>query len=287
MLISNTVKIKWNSKIKKRYVDLGYVFTKMNDEFDVSVNDLTDGSNAIVSIQCDYCGKVIKKKWCNYIICREETVNKDCCAECKKYKIIDTTKKKYGVNTVFKLHNIKKKIENTNIERYGVKNPFSSDEIKQKIKDVCFKKYGVCSPLQNREILNKVSETCMRRYGVKYYIQTQRFTGDKSPVWKGGVSYSRNERFTSDYVKWRKEVYKRDLYTCQCCGAKSKKGLQVSLNAHHIMNWKDNPLLRYSVENGVTLCEKCHLEFHRIYGKRYNTKEQLQIFIDSYGKKIC
>lgn len=57
MLISKTVLIKWNAKTKKHYVSLGYEFTKMGDSFEVNVNDLTLGSNVLVDVKCDYCGK--------------------------------------------------------------------------------------------------------------------------------------------------------------------------------------------------------------------------------------
>ena len=33
MLISKTTKIKWNSKTTKRYIDLGYQFTKQLNQF--------------------------------------------------------------------------------------------------------------------------------------------------------------------------------------------------------------------------------------------------------------
>ena len=45
MLITKTVKVKWNPKTRKHYESLGYEYTKIGDEFEVKVDDLTKGSN--------------------------------------------------------------------------------------------------------------------------------------------------------------------------------------------------------------------------------------------------
>lgn len=56
------------------------------------------------------------------------------------------------------------------------------------------------------------------------------------------------------YVKWRKQVYQRDNFSCQWpgCGRKHK------LNAHHIKTWSEYPSLRFVVDNGITLCKDHH-----------------------------
>lgn len=72
---------------------------------------------------------------------------------------------------------------------------------------------------------------------------------------------------------FRKAVYKRDEYTCQLCGQ-----VGGSLNAHHLDGWNWAKDKRFDVDNGVTLCEGCHISFHSMYGKGYNTKEQFKEF---------
>jgi len=52
-LISKTVIVKWNSVNKKWLESKGHIFTKMKDDFEVSVVDLTNGSNTLVNVKCD------------------------------------------------------------------------------------------------------------------------------------------------------------------------------------------------------------------------------------------
>ena len=67
----------------------------------------------------------------------------------------------------------------------------------------------------------------------------------------------KNGRHCSEYQGWRKAVFERDDYTCQMCGARG-----CELNAHHIMPFAGHPSLRYEIDNGVTLCKRCHKEVH-------------------------
>lgn len=67
------------------------------------------------------------------------------------------------------------------------------------------------------------------------------------------------KREYSEYWNFRKKVYERDNYTCQCCG--DNKG--GNLNAHHIENYSDNEKKRTDINNGITLCDKCHKKFHK------------------------
>ena len=84
--------------------------------------------------------------------------------------------------------------------------------------------------------------------------------------WQGGKSITNDRRDSNKYKQWRNAVYKKDNYRCALCGSKEK------LNAHHIKSWKDYPELRYNIDNGTTLCEKCHILYHQQYG--YNNKKE-------------
>lgn len=81
-------------------------------------------------------------------------------------------------------------------------------------------------------------------------------------------------RILPGYKEWVRAVYERDKYTCQCCGDNTGH----NLNAHHLDGYNWCREKRTDVSNGVTLCEKCHTNFHKIYGFRNNTKEQYAEF---------
>jgi hypothetical protein len=55
-------------------------------------------------------------------------------------------------------------------------------------------------------------------------------------------------------VEWRNAVFERDNFTCQQCGHVSEGDIQ----AHHIYMWSIYPELRLDVDNGITLCTRCH-----------------------------
>lgn len=86
--------------------------------------------------------------------------------------------------------------------------------------------------------------------------------GENNPKWIKDRSKIKNKkyaiRFSYEMNQWRDEVYKRDNYTCQMCGNRSSEGNHLELNAHHIKRFSDYPGLRTDVDNGITLCERCH-----------------------------
>lgn len=79
-------------------------------------------------------------------------------------------------------------------------------------------------------------------------------TGEKAWAWKGGKTKETKCRRTSaHYKEWRMAVFTRDGFKCQICG---KHG--SDLEAHHIKEVCNYPDLIFEVDNGLTLCHKCH-----------------------------
>ena len=81
-------------------------------------------------------------------------------------------------------------------------------------------------------------------------------------------------RKSIEYRLWREAVFARDNWTCQKCGIKGGK-----LHSHHIQNFAQYPEIRFAIDNGITLCEGCHSNFHKRYGIKNNTKEQMNEFL--------
>ena len=86
--------------------------------------------------------------------------------------------------------------------------------------------------------------------------------GEKALRWKGGLEEENIRlRYSVESKSWRQKVYERDGFICKHCHIKGKR-----LNAHHIVPWASNPTLRFSLDNGITLCKDCHIMEHKRVG---------------------
>jgi hypothetical protein len=114
-------------------------------------------------------------------------------------------------------------------------------------------------------------ETRQKFIGKKQSIETRRKKsiiqkGENGSNWRGGVSAENDIlRQSMDFKIWRREVFKKDNYTCQHCGTKYIKKSPPNLHPHHIMAFAKYPELRFEVSNGITLCVDCH---SRVHGRR-------------------
>ena len=80
-----------------------------------------------------------------------------------------------------------------------------------------------------------------------------------------------NRRKFIEYSEFVKKVLERDKYTCQLSGQ-----VGGSLEVHHLNGYHWDKKHRVDEENGVTITKEIHKLFHKIYGKKNNTKEQFE-----------
>ena len=109
-------------------------------------------------------------------------------------------------------------------------------------------------------IEGKISEKeyleCVGIHSNGFYVEV--VDGNISIFHGKKVKSNKQGRHNARYEAWRKSVFERDNYTCQIC---SQRGGE--LNAHHIQTYAKFKKLRYVLDNGITLCKKCHRETHK------------------------
>jgi hypothetical protein len=212
----------------------------------------------IKSINCNYCGVVFYPK--NY--------------QKRKYcSTICSSKSNLGVVRDNSKAVLAKKIKSKN-------NPNKKCLCGNK-KDLKSKKCLICYRLELKEKLLKINcfncgKVIIKRYSNKKYCNKICFSnhlqlimkGANNPNWKNGCKLeNQKERDTKRHKDWIASVFERDNYTCVKC---LKTGGQ--LNAHHIFPWAKFKSKRFDLDNGLTLCVKCHKEVHKTKDSRYIEK---------------
>ncbi len=175
----------------------------------------------------------------------------------------------------------------------GIYNHNHLRKIKDKVCPQCGKKFHpkesktkFCSmecfhEFQIGKNVNKINPMLGKHHSVstKQILRDKRkgkYLGKDNWNWKGGLSSEHDKlRHNTENRLWRKSVLERDNWTCQKTGVKGGK-----LVAHHINNFTDFPELRFAIDNGITLSEKAHKEFHKIYGYKGVTYIELEKFLN-------
>lgn len=81
--------------------------------------------------------------------------------------------------------------------------------------------------------------------------------GEKNWQWikdRNLLKKSEKKHLDSRYKEWMLSVKNRDDWKCRIADDKCNGRLE----AHHILNWKNYPELRYEINNGITLCHFHH-----------------------------
>ncbi len=98
---------------------------------------------------------------------------------------------------------------------------------------------------------------------IKKILERGLLKGKNHPNWKGGITpIYLKIRNSEEYKSWRKKIFERDKYTCVLCGHRGR-----GLVADHKKPFALFPELRFSIENGRTLCDSCHKKTDTFAGR--------------------
>lgn len=242
MILDKKITIVFNSRYKKYYEDLGYIFINKRTEIDIF--DLQPNSLVKILVKCDLCELEKQMRYQDYQKITKEQTEPYFCSKCvKKMKTKFTLINKYGVDNISKSLEIKERKKETCLNNYLVDNPSKSDFIKQKKCETSLKNCGFKFPTQNREHLyerikngvkiNKIDELTYQGSYEKDFILKYK---DKIKI-ENGLSieyYFNNEKkiYHSDFFIPEKNLvvevkstywYNKNLEICKAKEKYSKK----------------------------------------------------------------
>ncbi len=122
-------------------------------------------------------------------------------------------------------------------------------------------------------------------YGKHHSVETriklsEQQKGELGPNWGGGTTpMNKRERKSVSFKLWKEAVLARDNWTCQGCGQKGG-----DIYPHHIKSFAKYPELRFDVDNGITLCDKCHKKTRNFGGRAIITPGGQTIYQVMAGK---
>jgi hypothetical protein len=173
MILTKEVEVKITPYNIKHFKSLGYSYTSIGEKIFFPVEKLTPGSNYVVHVKCDICGKESYIKYQTYIKNYNNCRIYSCKGKCATFKNELTNLKKFGVKNVFQSEDIKARIKETNIKNLGVEYPMQSDDVRRKSENTILKKYGCKNIFQNDEIKEKSKKSNLRKRGVEYACQSK------------------------------------------------------------------------------------------------------------------
>lgn len=167
-------------------------------------------------------------------------------------------------------------------KKYGISRNTISKYLKKKNIPT---KYWKASMIDEKDVINKyvierlmpyeIAEiyhcsthpinSILKKYGVKRKQSESlkgKLVGEKNPNWKGGITkydeYTESIKgFKYKMRIWSGKVLERDNILCRMCGSDEK------LEAHHIIPVRDSGIEDlFNVNNGITICRKCHMKIH-------------------------
>lgn len=244
MILNKTIEIKINSSNIKQY-SVYYNDLRINEIKNIPIEYLTKFSNALIQVKCDKC---CFEKTISYKLYKSYGYNN---GEyyCRKCKLKINNIKKYGVENVFQIKDVKEKIKKTIKKNYGVEYISQSNDIKKKIKETSLNKYGKEHHLKNYDILQKQKNTNIKKWGVENISQLDEVKNKKvaTSLNNYGVKYIfLDKKFKDNLIKNNLEKY-GVKYIFQS-NEIQKKIKETSLNKYGVDNPSKNNTIKEKIK---------------------------------------
>lgn len=244
MILDKKVKVKINSKNINYFKKLGFE-SKIKDTIEINIEQLLKGSATKINVQCDICNtkkNISYKDYIKNISSGDYACSSKCASDKKRKNLI----KKFGVDNVSKLDEIKKKKKNTCLIKYGNE---SYNNI-NKIKKTNIDKYGVDNIAKLNSTKEKVKKTNKIKFGYDYYTMKPDYKQEFNKICLknfGATNYTKSKIFQQNVIDNIKEKF----------------------NLNNIIEYKNNKL--------IIECEKGHnfeISEYNLYQrtKLYNTE---------------
>ena len=209
-----------------------------------------------------------------------------CCNnECTKAFINLTTDFICGSCNSKKSYN-QEKIKQTNLKKYGVEHVTQVKEIKEKIKQTCKKHYGVEYPCQSDTVKEKRNQTCLQKYGVEYTSQVNEFKNKKKETYLEHYGVE-NPSQSKDVLEKRKQTYLEHYGVENPCQSKDvlEKRKQTYLEHYGVENPSQSIEIQEKIKH--TNLEK----FKKIYKEKYSNlisydNDTLTFFCNDCGQNF-
>jgi hypothetical protein len=201
-------------------------------------NKLEDCNRAKRKSKCNFtchCGNEGEKKVVNILLTGA------LCITCKKQRrnkvFKETCLKKYGVENISQINDVKKKKKETCFKNYGVENPSQSEEVMKKAIETNIKKYGCSFPTQNEEVREKAKESFITKYGVENPFQSEEV--------KQQIKKTCLKKYGNENLNQCKEI--RDKIKATCL---KKYGVEHSLQSKEVRDKGNETILKkYGVKH--------------------------------------
>jgi hypothetical protein len=232
----------------------------IGDILEVSLSELSKGSNINIIAICDICNNEITIKYRLYNLRYEKNGSFACCKKCAAKRTQKQLMAKYGVKNIAQVPEVQSKIKKTNIEKFGSDHYFGSEISVFKNKEIFLDRFGVDNPLKSEDVKNKIKKTNLERWGVEWVLQNdevrEKIKQTSLENW-GTETPSKNEEIKNKIISTNKERYGSNSAMCN-------KEVQIKSKETLMKNYGvENPLKSSIIKERLkkTNLEKLGVEY--------------------------